>query len=444
MTNPKRDSLYLLTLGCLVFVLLGSAIEAKSPVSMTDFRAYYYSARCLIEKGDPYNVNEVQRVYRAEERERPNDTEKNEQVITRFIYFPPTFAVTAPMAAMPFGVSRSIWMILNAGCLIFAAFAVWDLAFPDAPILSGVLAGFVIANSELVLITGNSVGMAIGLCVVSVWCFVRMRFISAGIACMAISLMLKPHDAGLIWLYFALIGGTYRKYAWRILATTAILSLPGFAWVTFVAPHWQHGLESNMAALSVHGGIADPGPASSGAHALAMQINLQTVLSVFRDEPSFYNPVAYVVCGLLLLVWVIQVLQSRSSPQLNWIALAFAATLSMLPVYHRQDDAKLLLLAIPACAMLWARNGLIGKLMLAVTASGLMLTAEIPWAILLTVLRRLPPPESPWARLGLVAIQVFPIPLMLIGMSIFYLWLLLKGTISEERTHDFSAVRNCQ
>jgi len=34
----------------------------------------------------------------------------------------------------------------------------------------------------------------------------------------------------------------------------------------------------------------------------------------------------------------------------------------MLVTYHRPFDAKLLLLAVPACAMLWAEGGRIGGL----------------------------------------------------------------------------------
>lgn len=427
MKHAERDGLYLLLIGCAVFVLLGAALEVISTVSMTDFRAYYYSARCLIQKRDPYNVNEALRVYRSEEKERPHDTAENQQVITRFIYLPPTFVITSPLATLSFSVGRLIWVVLNAGCLILASFAIWDLASPYAPLMAGALTGFVVANSELVLITGNSVGIAIGLCVVSVWCIVKDRYVYPGILCLSISLMLKPHDAGFIWLYLVLAGGIYRRRAWQILAATTLLSLPALAWVTIVAPNWLHELRANIAALSVHGGVADPGPASSGAHALAMQINLQTALSVFWDDPRFYDPASYVLCGILVIVWSIRVLRRKSSERLSWIALAFAATLSMLPVYHRQDDAKLLLLTIPACAMAWARGGRIGKMMFVVTASGLVVTAEIPWAILLTGLRNLHLPSTPWARWGLIGVQVFPIPLVLAGMGIFYLWLLSRA-----------------
>jgi hypothetical protein len=35
---------------------------------------------------------------------------------------------------------------------------------------------------------------------VAAWCFIKGRFIPAGILCLAVSLAIKPHDAGLVWL----------------------------------------------------------------------------------------------------------------------------------------------------------------------------------------------------------------------------------------------------
>src|SRR5208282_5634476 len=144
----------------LVFVVLGSALESVSSVSMTDFRAYYYSARCLVQKYDPYDEREVARVYRAQETERPEDSAKNQLVITRCIYLPSVFIFTTPIAMLPFGPSHLLWMIANAGMLVFASLLVWDLGAQYAPVLSGALIGFLLANSELVIVTGNVVGIA--------------------------------------------------------------------------------------------------------------------------------------------------------------------------------------------------------------------------------------------------------------------------------------------
>jgi hypothetical protein len=441
MTREQRDGFYLLGLGCLVFVLFGSALEHISPVSMTDFRTYYYSARCLLQNHDPYDPKETSAVYHAEETERPNDSTENQMVITKYIYLPGTLSLTVPGAMLPFGLCRVLWMIANAGCLILAAFLTWDLAIPYAPIVSGALLGFLVANSELILITGNAVGLAVGLCVVAVWCFMKKRLELIGVVCLAVSLVLKPHDAGLVWLYFVLAGGISRRRALQSLLAVAIISAPGIAWVTAIAPNWIGELSANISALSVHGGITDPGPSSSGAHALAMQINLQTVLSMIKDDPRFYNPASYLPCGALVALWAGKVMRSHSEPRTAWIALAVVASLTMLPVYHRQDDAKLLLLAIPACAALWAERTLIGRLALAVTTVGLIATAEIPWAIGLTLLRHLQLPDVRWLVEALKAVQILPAPLALLAVSCFYLWLLVKTPPqSESAAADGSSI----
>jgi len=76
-------------------------------------------------------------------------------------------------------------------------------------------------------------------------------------------------------------------------------------------------------------------------------LDLQTVISVFRNDPRIYNPASYLICGLLLLAWIFVTVRSRPSRARVWLALAAISALSMLPVYHRQYDAKLLLLTVP-------------------------------------------------------------------------------------------------
>jgi hypothetical protein len=153
-----------------------------------------------------------------------------------------------------------------------------------------------------------------------------------------------------------------------------------------------------------------------------MLISLQTAVSFFRDDPRIYNPVSYLICGSLLLVWAFVTLRSRPSPKRAWLALAVIAALSLLPVYHRQVDAKLLLLTVPACAILWAEGGLIGRLALLVNTAGFVLTGDIPWAIVLGLINKLHPSPAGLSGKILIAVQVFPAPLILLLMSVFYLW----------------------
>jgi hypothetical protein len=153
-----------------------------------------------------------------------------------------------------------------------------------------------------------------------------------------------------------------------------------------------------------------------------MIVNLQSITAAFWDNPGVYNLASYLVCAPLVIAWGWVTLRNRPSPRRTWLALAAIAALTMLPVYHRQVDTRLLLLTVPACAMLWAEGGRIGRLALAVTTAGFMLTGDIPWAIFFSVISKLHLPATALMGNILVAAQVIPVPLILLVTGVFYLW----------------------
>jgi cell division protein FtsW (lipid II flippase) len=207
--------------------------------------------------------------------------------------------------------------------------------------------------------------------VVAVWCFLEEKFVWAGILCLSVSLAIKPHDAGTVWLYFLLAGGIYRKRALQTLVVTTCLGLATLVWITPIAPHWMQELHSNILVNQLPGEVNDPGPVTAHASGPSMVISLQSTLSVFRDDPRFYNLASYLICGSLLLVWTVRTIRSRFSPANAWFALAAVVPLTLLVTYHRPYDAKLLLLAVPACAMLWVEGGPLRWFALLVTAMGI-------------------------------------------------------------------------
>jgi hypothetical protein len=436
MTRARRDGLYLVLLGSVVFLLLGVALERTTPAPLADFKALYYPSRCLIQHHDPYMESEVRRVYEAEGKNRSSETAKTHQIATQNVYPPSALLLTAPFAMLPWGMAHILWIALAAGSFVLASLLIWSLGANYAPVVSGVLVGFLLANSESLLITGNVAGIAISLCVVAVWCFLREKFVPMGVVCLAVSLALKPHDAGLVWLYFLLAGGVCRKRALQTLVVTIVISLPAVLWLWYTAPHWIPEWHANLAAFSMYGGINDPGPASTGGHGLDMLVSLQTVISVFRDDPRFYNLASYLICVPLVIAWGWVTLRTRLSARSAWLALAAIAALSMLPVYHRQVDARLLLLTIPACAMLWAEGGRIGRLALAVTTAGFVLTGDVPWAIFFGVIGKLHLPATALTWKMLIAAQVFPVPLTLLVVSAFYLWVYARSGDGQAEGFD--------
>jgi hypothetical protein len=412
----------MLLLGSVVFVLLGVVLENASNISMQDFKVVYYPARCLIQHGDPYSESAVLRVYRAEEVSPQLDTPNMLQFASRYIYLPASFSFTVPFAMLPWGPAHILWMALTMGSLLLASFLIWSVGAEDAPVLSGVLIGFLLANSEVLVILCNSAGIAVSLCIVAVWCFLSERFVPVGILCLAVSLVIKPQDAGLVWLYFLLAGGVFRKRAGQTLLAAVALGLPGLLWVWRASPRWIEKWHANLSAFSAHGGLTDPGPASANGYGLSLMTHLQTVFAFFRDDPRFYNSASYLVCAPLLLVWAWVTLRSRPSSTRAWLALAAVTALSMLPVYHRLNDTKLLLLTVPACAILWAEGGAIRWLALAVNAAGFTLTGDIPWTVAMLFIRYLHLSTTGLSGQILRAALVFPTPLILLLMGIFYLW----------------------
>jgi hypothetical protein len=420
-THGRRDGLYLMILGTLVFLLFGIAFESSSSVAMVDFGVIYFPARTLLHHGDPYNQVEVLRTFDAEQADRIWSIPRERDFMTRFGYPPPTLPVAAPVAALPWRAAHLLWMTLTAASFIFAAFLMWNLGADYAPVLSGALIGFLLANCQAMMVLGNAAGIAVSLCVVAVWCFLRDRHIVAGVICLALSLTLKPHNAWLVWLYFLLAGGIYRKRAFQTLAAVAAIGAPAVLWVWSVAPGWFSEMRSNLAWFAGPGGPCDPSPVSGGSHGMDMLVNLQAIFSVFRNDPRFYQLATDLVFVPLLFLWVYFTLRARRSPRNAWLALAAVAPLSVAPFYHHVHDAKLVLLAVPACVMLLAEGKRMGRFALAVTTLAFICTGDLVWTVLYVFMRLLPAPNTQLGAHMLIAAQIFPAPLAVFLLGVFYL-----------------------
>ena len=110
--------------------------------------------------------------------------------------------------------------------------------------------------------SGNTAAIVVALCVIASWCFISDRFVIAGILSLAMSVAMKPHDSGLVLLYFLLADSRFRKRAVQSSVLTALI-LPGrIFWLWNVAPHWLLDWRSNLAAISAPGGMNDPRPSS--------------------------------------------------------------------------------------------------------------------------------------------------------------------------------------
>jgi len=430
--RARFDGLIWLVLGSLLFVTLGAALERIFPDSMADFGSVYYGSRCLLRHADPYKTSDLVQTFQDDAKVYASAPEPLQHVVKICVNLPTMLALVIPFALMPWGLGHVLWMSLIATSFILAAYLMWSVGSRGAPVISGALIGLFLIESEMLLEIGNPAGIAVSLCVIAVWCFLKDRFVPLGVLCLALSVVCKPHVAGLVWLYFLLAGGLYRKRAWQTLAVTAVVIVPAALWVWHVAPHWMAELNANLQTASMHGNTDDPGPAALDPrfHG-AIMISLQTVFSVFRDDPRFYNLMTYLICGPLLLVWLFTTLRRRFSQEGAWLALASIAALSMLPLYHRLHDTSLLLLAFPAFAMLWAKGGPTSWLALIFTGAAAVFTGDFPVQFLAIESAHLRASTPGLLGQVLTLTLARPVPLVLLATGIFYLWAYVRHSAPD-------------
>ncbi|HEV2132822.1 MAG TPA: glycosyltransferase family 87 protein [Terracidiphilus sp.] len=403
-------------------------------IHTVDFAEIYYGDRCALQHQDPYDPGTVLREFLAQGGKFPpdvpgkpiSDSKVAQIVLSNSVNLPTSFFLVLPLALLPWSITAYLWVWLSVLLLAVAAWLVWDLGAGASPAIWAWLAGFLLSNSQQLIATGNVAGAAVGLCIIAVWCFLKNRFVLAGVVLLAFSLLLKPHDAGFIWLYFLLAGGALRKRALQTLAVTAVLGLCTFAWISRISPHWYPELHRNIAFEVARGGIDDPGPTGAHQNTPAPVIDLQAAISVFKDDAGSYNIVSYLVIGVLILAWIVVVLRKRPSPQGALFALAPVAALTLLPVYHRPYDAKLLLLTLPACALLWAAKAPRRWIALALTAAAIFITSDIPLAMDVALGQSLSLSTNTFAGKLATVLLLRPAPLILLAVGCFYLWVYVR------------------
>ncbi len=448
--RQRRYGLCAVLLGCLFFAVRGYQ-DQRQTLQAFDFKPVYSSARCMIDGCDPYDSMQIERVFLKHGGDR-SDLRPFRPFNAN--YPPSALFLVIPLAMLPFGVACAIWSWIGIVLFCGAALCVADLCVGKrALVMQCVLAGFV-ATSTMLIMLGQPAMMSISLAVMAVWCFLRGRFAWLGVLAFAMSLTFKPHVGALIWLFFLLAsrngaaqgveGSTeparmFQRRALETLAATLILMTPGIL-LAFHHPasaHWPQELHTNLVGIAAHGSASDPGPSNGEAPAI---VSLQAVFSLVRDAPRFYNLAAYAVFVPLFLAWLYGVARPvRDSHRLlpggtgltvsgarDLLALAAAAALGFLPIYHRQYDTRLLLLMFPALALLASSSRWMGRAAIALSVVATVTTSHQfvhvgPWL----AVHWLPLTGPVW----LVFFR--PLPLTLLLLSGFFLYAMFRVDAGE-------------
>jgi hypothetical protein len=422
-TSVKRILLLALSVG---LAFLGAAAIHSGPnraLIACDFAEVYYSTRSALQHVDPYDPKAVLHEFKQDKGRIGAPDPKQEAIfrtlVTVLDYPPPTLLVVAPIALLPWHITLRFWVVLVASSMLVAALLIWE-ASGGASMLAGCMTCYMLFSCLIFLVFGNPAGLAVPFAVIAAWCFLEERYVPAGVVLFALSLAIKPQIGAFVWLYFLLAGERRRKWAMQTLAVAAVLSICAVVWITSLSPYWMHEFWRNFGTFSTVGGGADPGPSGNTFSSFDQIISLQSAVSVFRNNPHFYNPVTYLIAGGLILAWMLAVLRKRSTREGALLALAAISILTLLPIYHRNHDAKLLLLTIPACGVLWAGSGAKRWFALGLTAAAIIVTSDVPMLFWPTLVGKL----SLSGKLALFAVH--PAPLVLLAAGSFYLWVFIR------------------
>lgn len=382
----RRAGIILAMLGWL-FCVAHSIYRNTMPFSGVDFRAIYASSRCVIDKCDPYSESETM----AEFLHQGGTLREAGPAIDgpfspNYAGYPPMILLyLVPVALLPWPLALYVWLVLSVLLYGLAVFLFADLCADESSIAANTCLAVFLALGSIALEVANPSVPAAGLCCIAVWCFLTERYERTGVALFAVSLILKPHLGLLVLIYFLVTKASYRKRALQVIATTVLLCVPVMVWFT-VQPstkHWYSEYNAALKGISARGFLSDPGPTNGTAFRLA---DLQTIVSVVKDDPAFYNPVVWAICLLVLVVWIVLVRRLQSGRASDLLSLAAISAFTLLPVYHRSGDARLLLLTFPALAILvrnsrlWGTLGIVlSVLMAAMTSDSYLSLARKYW-----------------------------------------------------------------
>jgi hypothetical protein len=254
---------------------------------------------------------------------------------------------------------------LNGSLLVISAILVLSLCPSSQRWPATIVVSLILATSGILLVLGQPAAFAISLVIIASYLFLRARSLPLAAFLLMLSLAVKPQIGGLLAIYL-LAQKPYRRYA--AIAMGGALALLVCAGLSLrlhpQSATWTSTLRANLVATLSPGGSADPRQANQEA---VGDTNLQTLTSIFFADADTFNLIAYSIFLGLLIAWITVVSRSNASLEVHFLALAALSVLSLIPVYHRFYDTRLLLLTVPAIAVIFQKGRIMGWLIAVLT-----------------------------------------------------------------------------
>jgi hypothetical protein len=348
---------------CISAVVLFAVGGARVSRSSNDFVPVYTGARCLLHGCNPYDTSQLEQQFFLAG---GHAAELPSWDIDVPVYPPSTFLVLSPLALFSFPAARLIWFLLNGCLFVTATGLILALCTPSHRWLATALGSLLLLSSTILLILGQPAIFAISLLGIGIHLFLRGRLLGLGTLLLMLSLAVKPQVGGLIVLYLVARSVHWRSAALALAGALALLL--SSALILQLHPRsfgWASTLRANLTATLDTGGSADPRPANPQAIG---DTNLQSLTSIFFPSDRGFNFAAYAAFMVLLAAWVLAVWGTNVGAELHLLALGALSILSLMPVYHRFYDTRLLLLTVPAVLIVFQNRRFLGATIGVMTA----------------------------------------------------------------------------
>jgi hypothetical protein len=418
---------------CLTRVYLNRHLEQK--YMGVDFRAVYGSTRCIVAGCRPYFNEDMRQQFLAQGGSLAEAlTPTYGPFMPHYVGYPPqTLFYLVPFALLRWPLALFAFVGVSIALYAIAALLFADLCSKYVPLAANVCMALFIASSGEIVKLGQPTLIAAALCCIGVWCILRDRLPWVGVIAFAFSAVFKPQLGALFVLYFLLASPTYRKRALQIIGLAIVLTVPALLWFAThdSTRNWLPEYRENIVGIATPGNLSDPGPQHRGENHIT---DLQTLISVYRDEPAFYNHVAWAISAVLLAAWLYVILKRPPSKEKDLLCIAGLAAFTMLPIYHRLYDCRIFLVIFPALALLMQRSLWWGRAALAITLWMTYVASDFytvnSETRFVQILERYPLIHGPAMR---------ALTLTLLALTLFYLLILYRNppelTPSNELDH---------
>ncbi len=334
----------------LVFAVRGYHDEREA-LHFRDFKQPYASARCLLTGCDPYSEADTRAAFLA-----AGGVDDDKVVFDPYsaLYPPFSLAALVPVAALPYPAAHAVWEALVAVSFSAAVLLTADLCGGSVA-AAFLLAAFAV-SSTILLMLGQVSGLVIALLVIGFALVLKERLLPLAASCFLLAVLLKPHDAAIPLVYLLFGEPRWRRVFAAVLVSALVFAGGSLVWFAHApaTAHWIGELGANLHGNAAPGSVNDPGPGHTQGINLA---SLQALFAVVRDRPGFFNPAAFGLSALLLAAWAVLAAPLPNTRRKHLLAIAAIGCLALLPIYHRQYDTRMLLLAFPAVAHLLNRAG---------------------------------------------------------------------------------------